>query len=48
MKQRNSGIIVDESAYTSPGMDNTAFVAQMQGMLLQQEAEITLDHALFS
>lgn len=29
-------------------MDNVAFVAQMKGMSLQQEAEITPDHALFS
>lgn len=48
MEQRNSGIILDESAYKSLGMDNVAFVAQMQGMSLQQEAEITLDHTLFS
>lgn len=46
--QRNLGMTPDESVYTSLGMDNVAFVAQMQGMSLQQEAEIALDRALFS
>lgn len=41
-------MIPGKSAYTSPSMDNVAFVAQMQGMSLQQEAEITPNHALFS
>lgn len=38
----------DESVYTSLGMDNESLVAQMQGMSLQQEVEITPDHELFS
>lgn len=37
-----------ESAYTSLGMDNAAFLTQMQGMSLQQEAKIANDHVLFS
>lgn len=37
----------DELVYTSSGIDNVAFVAQMKGMSLQQETKITPDHALF-
>lgn len=38
----------DARIYTSLGMDNASLTAQMQSMSMEQEAKITLDHALFS
>lgn len=38
----------NESIYASPGMDNASLITQMQGMPMQEETKIALDHALFS
>lgn len=49
VEQCSQGITLDARvyAYSSPGMDNATLTTEIQGMSLEQEAEIALDHALF-
>lgn len=46
--QRSQGVASDDLVYASPSMDNVDLIVQMQGMSIEQEIEIALDHALFS
>lgn len=46
--QQSQGVASDDLVYASLGMDTMTLITQMQGLSIEKEMEIALDHDLFS